>query len=181
MKILKLKNGKIYKISDVYFAKEVELILNNPEIPENAEIKKGDRIVLKKDVEGLFDYFEEKEKTRQMFWKVRLSYGSEAENVVVSKIHLPVVLWAFAKKSDVVLPSGSFRGKDIISILPDYCLSMGWNRDYEPTSEDWGQIKNDPIVKEMRDFYNEINILCSQVLNEADFKKIVKDKMLLLN
>lgn len=122
MKLLKLKNGEVYKISDVYFAKEVELILNNPEIPEDAEIKKGNRIVLKKCVEGLFDYEESK---FPKYYKVVTSAFNE---ISIDEEELPKAVWSFHKNQGASFKNGSCS--QIRDILCDKIKTMGWNDNY---------------------------------------------------
>lgn len=65
---------------------------------------------------------------KKLYFKVRLSYDTEAENPTIPEEDLPRVLWAFANKTDVILSCGAFRGKDIISVLPDYGAMLGYHR-----------------------------------------------------
>lgn len=75
-------------------------------------------------------------------YKIRLSYNDDAEDIIISENELQHAYYAFLTEGRVVLPSGgALRGKDIISILPDDVASMGWNKSYTPTAEEWGEIR----------------------------------------
>jgi len=78
---------------------------------------------------------------KKIYYKVRLSYDNEAENPTITEEELPRVLWAFANKTDVIIPQGAFRGKDIISILPDYGACLGYNRGAKLNGEDFGDYR----------------------------------------
>lgn len=43
--------------------------------------------------------------------------------------------------------SGSIRGNDIISILPDYNRALGLNRDYVLNGEDYTQLGNQSVLE----------------------------------
>lgn len=111
-----------------------------------------------------------------MYWKVRLSYNDEAENVIIPKSDLLKVQWAFVRQANVVLRTASFRGKDIISIMPDYVMSMGWNRDYEPSPQDWLEIQNNPKMKEMRDYTNDVLLICENSKDIEQAKKLLSER-----
>lgn len=71
-----------------------------------------------------------------------MSYNDDSEDIRVGEDELQHAYYAFMTEGRVVLPSGpAIRGKDIISILEDPIASMGWNSNYQPTSEEWGEIQ----------------------------------------
>ena len=74
-------------------------------------------------------------------YKIRLSYNDDAEDIRIKENELQHAYYAFMTEGRVVLPSGqAIRGKDIISILEDPIANMGWNANYQPTPEEWGEI-----------------------------------------
>jgi hypothetical protein len=75
-------------------------------------------------------------------YKIRMSYNDDSEDLRVGENELQHAYYAFMTEGRVVLPSGpAIRGKDIISILEDPIASMGWNANYQPTAEEWGEIQ----------------------------------------
>lgn len=77
------------------------------------------------------------------FYKIRMSYSDENENVTITEKELQHAYYAFLSETRMILPNGeAIRGKDIISITPDLVRSMGWNHGYKPNSEDWRDMEN---------------------------------------
>lgn len=75
-------------------------------------------------------------------YKIRLSYNDDAEDIRIKENELQHAYYAFMTEGRVVLPSGpAIRGKDIISIVEDPVCCMGWNANYQPTDEEWGDIQ----------------------------------------
>lgn len=75
-------------------------------------------------------------------YKIRMSYNDDSEDIRIQENELQHAYYAFQLECRVVLPSGpAIRGKDIISILEDPVASMGWNANYQPTPDEWGEIQ----------------------------------------
>ena len=74
----------------------------------------------------------------------------------------------------------AFRGQDIISILPDYVMTMGWNRGYEPTEAEWAEIRQNPTIKSMGMIMANVKLICenSKSVEEAEQKFIENQKLL---
>jgi hypothetical protein len=92
---------------------------------------------------------------KNYFYKVRLAYDSEAENPIITQEELPLVLWAFITKEDVVFSGGAFRGRDIISILPDIRANCGLYPTAKLYGEDWGEFRHikpkaDKILEDLK-------------------------------
>lgn len=114
----------------------------------------------------------------KIYFKVRLSYDSESENPTIKEEELARVIWAFAHKTDVVLPSGAFRGRDIISILPDYGACLGYNRGVKLDSIDFADYRRKyGDSAELK--IESIRLLLKEEKNEIVF--LEKSNLLLLN
>lgn len=113
------------------------------------------------------------------YYTVRLSFNDEGQNITITKAELPMIMWAFTKDTKAVCNGGAFRGKDIISIMPDYNKVLGYNKGYELEPEDFRIIGNDPTCFKARDYLNSIKQLC---LTSTTYKEVAdRTKNLLLN
>lgn len=56
-----------------------------------------------------------------------------------------------------IFKEGTITGDKIISITPDINKLMGWNRTYQPTSEDYGEIP-EKILNEHRKFLEDTRL-----------------------
>lgn len=173
-----LKSGKEFRITDTDLAREVWRVFTNPEIPDDFIIKGKNRHLTKQEIEGVYRVV-----NKDGYWKVRLAYNNDTENVVITQDELLKANFAFATGSNLILKQGSFRGKDIISILPDYSMSMGWNRGYEPTEAEWNEINQDENIRKIREITNNAKTACLDVKNmqEATLKFEQLNNKLLLN
>jgi len=117
----------------------------------------------------------------KLYWKVRMSFDDDTEDLIIDETEIAKAYYIFTKKIDAVFSVGAIRGKDIISILPDYASSLGWNRGYTPTPEDWNYLNNSKTTKYLRDKSEELKYLCleSQSLQELENKFLLDDRYLL--
>lgn len=122
---------------------------------------------------------EDEPKDQEYYYTVRLNYSDTTRDVTITKEQLPHALWAFIKKTDVVFDGGGFRGRDIISILPDYVATMGWNKGYTPTSEEMGMIAKSETCNEARRLCGEVKLFCNESSSLPELLK--KTNQLLLN
>lgn len=112
-------------------------------------------------------YVPEKVVEKKCYYTIRTSYDKN-DDITITEEDLPFAIWAFVKKTDVVSANGCFRGKDIISILPDYSMTMGWNKHYELTPEDFARIGSDKTCQKTK-------ILYSEVKNKAEVAKTLRE------
>lgn len=49
-------------------------------------------------------------------------------------------------------------GADIRSIVPDYAASMGWNATYQPTPDDWAEINQRGLTKQLKETLDKARI-----------------------
>lgn len=122
---------------------------------------------------------EEKRESKTIAYEVRLSFNEDGQNVTITKEELPMVLWAFLKDSKVVCMNGAFRGKDIISVLPNFNAMMGWNKGYQMNEEDFSLVNKNPVCLEARNYYNSVKELCHQ--SESPKELLEKLNQTLLN
>ena len=79
----------------------------------------------------------------KLYYTVKLSFDGQ-DDVEIGKEDLEYALYAFMGGGNVILSSGAaIRGKDIISILPDYNKMMGYNRGYKLNPEDWNHVEKE--------------------------------------
>lgn len=112
---------------------------------QKVEIEKYTREELEKafgdSLDTLQDGYLSQEKTNSLLmWKVRMSYSNETENIWIEEDELLKAQYCMATGSSFFSKGGSVRGRDIISILPDYAYSNGYNRGYDPKPDEWNAI-----------------------------------------
>lgn len=94
------------------------------------------------------------------YYTVRLSFNDAGQDITITKAELPMIMWAFTKDTKAICNGGAFRGKDIISIMPDYNKILGYNKGYSLEPEDFRIIGNDPTCFKARDYINNIKQMC---------------------
>lgn len=122
---------------------------------------------------------EEKKQSKSISYEVRLSFNEDGQNVTITKDELPMVMWAFLKDAKVVCKNGAFRGKDIISVLPNFNAIMGWNKGYELTPEDFASVSRNEVCLEARNYQNSIKNLCYECSTSQEL--LEKSSQLKLN
>lgn len=121
----------------------------------------------------------DKKVEKPFVYSVRLSYNNDGQDVLIGKSELPMVMWAFMKDAKAICKNGMFRGKDIISVMPDYSAMLGFNRGYDLQSEDFRLISRDETCVTARNFYNSMKQAC---LESKTFPELTqKTNQLLLN
>ena len=114
------------------------------------------------------------------YYEVRLSYSDDTQNVTIDENDLPTVLWAFANNTKAILNTSAFRGQDIISILPNHVLSMGWHKGYQPKSDEWGDIYK-KLGKSLENYQSQIKNLIPQSNSLQELREKVTNSQKLLN
>lgn len=102
----------------------------------------------------------DKKVEKPFVYSVRLSYNNDGQDVLIGKSELLMVMWAFMKDAKAICKNGMFRGKDIISVMPDYSAMLGFNRGYDLQSEDFRLISRDETCISARNFYNAAKQAC---------------------
>lgn len=122
---------------------------------------------------------------KNYFYKVRLSYDNEGENPIITQDELPLVLWAFITKEDVVFSGGGFRGRDIISILPDIRANCGLYPTAKLYGEDWGEFRS--IKPKADKIIADLKMACQKALEiknplwKSEAEALVERRKLFLN
>ena len=109
-----------------------------------------------------------KENNSNLLYEVRLSFNEDAHNITITKDELAVVMWAFLKDAKAICRNGAFRGKDIISILPNFNSMLGFNKGYELTPEDFALISRDIRCINARNYQNHVKSLCYESKTSQD-------------
>lgn len=121
----------------------------------------------------------DKKVEKPLVYSVRLSYNNDGQDVLIGKSELSMVMWAFMKDAKAICKNGMFRGKDIISVMPDYTTMLGFNRGYDLQTEDFRMISKDATCVEARNYYNAMKQIC---LESKTFPELTqKVNQLLLN
>ena len=113
-------------------------------------------------------------KEKQPSYEVRLSFNEDGQNITITKEELPMVMWAFLEDTKVVCLNGAFRGKGIISILPNFNAMMGWNKGYSLTPEDFELINNESVCREARNYQASVKSLCMESRTPQELLEKVK-------
>lgn len=93
------------------------------------------------------------------YYEVRLAFNNQTQDVIITADELPSALLGFQHNAKVILSNGAFRGQDIISILPEKVLSMGWNRGHKPTPDDWNDITRE-LGNSLEAYMTDVKQLC---------------------
>lgn len=102
------------------------------------------------------------------YWKVRMDYSDDTNDLVIDEVDIVKVMFAFIKQQNVVTSQGAIRGKDIISIIPDFVTSYGWNRGYIPTPEEWSELNSSDNSKKLRDLTSKIKTCCVEAKTKEE-------------
>src|SRR3990167_10740374 len=73
------------------------------------------------------------------YFKVKFGYSND-DFIVIDETEASKALRAQINGTVAVFKEGSISGKSIITITPDVNKLMGWNRTYQPTAEDYGEL-----------------------------------------
>ena len=121
----------------------------------------------------------DKKPEQPFYYTVRLSYNDKDQDVTIGSKEMPAVYWAFLKETKAVTSVGLFRGKDIISVLPDFHKILGFNKGYDLQPEDFRLIGTDPTCIKAVRFLEEVK----QVARTVDTVQELNEKInrLLLN
>lgn len=87
-----------------------------------------------------------------MNYKIKIKYGyrKDQESLIdVDEAHKAYFLFFNPEIRGVFNNGLAITGSSINEIVPDYVGSMGWNDGYSPTSEEWGEIKNSKMFREL--------------------------------
>jgi hypothetical protein len=117
------------------------------------------------------------------YFKVKTGYGVD-DFIIVDETEVSKALRAQINGTVVICKEGSISGKSIITITPDVNKLMGWNRSYQPTSEDYGDVP-EKLINEHRQLLENtvLQITGKQSeenvknLHPSQFSKELSDKM----
>jgi hypothetical protein len=137
------------------------------------EIKKYYEQIGKKISIDIRAHIKEETKEKKCYYTIRMSFD-KTDDITITEEDLTYAIWAFVKKTDVVSTNGCFRGKDIISILPDYAMTMGWNKHYNLEPEDFARINVDDICQKAKVLYGQVKEKAGVVKTLADLQTEVK-------
>lgn len=169
--IINTKSGKQFRVSDPHKIEEFKNVFRSSEFPETYQFMGNKNLLTKGEVASLIPEESEvvklPEEKKGLFYNVRLSYSDNNDNVTITAKDLPLVMWGFAKETKVVLGTSAFRGKDIISILPDKVASMGWNKGFKPEAIDQADI-NRTLGRSLENYQEEIKILLQEAVSQKD-------------
>jgi hypothetical protein len=91
------------------------------------------------------------------YFKVQKGYGVD-DYISIDETELRKAMIAQVKGQVAIFREGTVSGNSIMSITPDWNRTMGWNRDYKLTGEDYEYIGNKRV--------NESRVLLEDTLNE---------------
>lgn len=97
------------------------------------------------------------------YYKVKFGFGKD-EYITIDETEVEKALTAQVTGKVALLKNGSISGNSIQSILPDWNKSMGWNRDYQLTGEDY-QIIGTKRQNEFTDYLDFCNTNVQLVLS----------------
>lgn len=84
--------------------------------------------------------------------KIITGYREDQFHTIDSEeAHKAYYLFQHPEQRGVFNNGVAIRGVDIQSIIPDYQSTMGWNPTHELDSDDWNEIRNKNVDREMRD------------------------------
>jgi len=83
------------------------------------------------------------------YFKIIRGYKPD-DYIEIDETELKKAYYCFLLKKDSVYSGGAVQGREIKAIQPDYQRSMGWNRGYAPSPEDWGEIRQLGVDRECR-------------------------------
>lgn len=73
------------------------------------------------------------------YYRVKFGFGVD-DFIIIDESELSKALRCQINGSVAIFKEGSVAGKSIITINPDINKLMGWNRTYQATPEDYGEI-----------------------------------------
>lgn len=79
-----------------------------------------------------------------MHYKIKTGYG-ELDFVPIDQSELETAFYAFLSESKAIFKQGVVRGKDIISISPDYHKVMNWNYTHKLDVDDFAELRSKGI------------------------------------
>ena len=102
------------------------------------------------------------------YFKVKIGFGKD-DFISIDETEIKSAISAQITSKIGVFKEGTISGNHIISILPDWNKTMGWNRDYQLTGEDYDQIgtkRQDEYRNFLEDISNEVKGLPPVVRNK---------------
>ena len=89
------------------------------------------------------------------YYRIKTGYGKN-EFISIGEDELESAIYSFMSDTKGVFSAGVVRGKDIISITPDYHKALGLsNTEWELDQDDWAEVAKLGIKKNLIDIYNK--------------------------
>jgi hypothetical protein len=151
---------KLFRVSDPAKIDEIVNVFRDPEFPEDYQFLGKNNAIKKGEIIAIFsENAPTVTKPEEKYYTVQLSYNDGNKDVVITAKDLAVAMWGFVKETKVVLSDGrAFRGKDIISILPNKVASMGWNDGYKLQPYDQEDIQK-KLGRSLENYLSEVKNL----------------------
>ena len=86
-----------------------------------------------------------------MKFKIIHGYGPE-DYIEIDQSEVQKAYYCFLGKKDSVFSGGAIRGANIQAIKPDYHRTMGWNKSYRLSPEDYDDMNRKGIDRKMQQF-----------------------------
>lgn len=115
------------------------------------------------------------------YFKVKFGYNAD-DFILIDEEEVSKAFRAQVNGTVAIFKEGSVSGKSIITVTPDINKIMGWNRTYQPTAEDYGEIP-EKIMNEHKEFLTNTMLQITggapkdhKELPASDFSKSLSDK-----
>ncbi len=148
MKAIKLKNGQIFKTSDPYIIKDVEMALSNAAVPDDYQIKGAKRTVLKSEIDSIVGYtIYSAEELPEPYFLLRYGFEKHEIKSIPLKEYEKALYAQLKGQQGMYVGEGlSLRGDRIILLDLDGNRMCGFNADYHPEGEFLREV-NDMKIK----------------------------------
>lgn len=90
------------------------------------------------------------------YFRVKFGFNND-DFISIDENELPMAIRAHITGKIGVFKEGSVSGDKIITITPDLNKLMKWNRTYQPTAEDYGELP-EKTLDEHREFLQNITL-----------------------
>ena len=102
------------------------------------------------------------------YFKVQKGYGTD-DYISIDETELRKAIIAQVKGQVAIFKEGTVSGNSIMSITPDWNRTMGWNRDYKLTGEDYEYIGSKKVEDSRLLIENTLN----EILGKPKIENII--------